>query len=149
MTVEEFWSSDIKLFHSDFKGITEELTMSARGPVFVLPVGTSLTASGNSLQLPGTSLDGFPNSDGIRVAAFDILAIDFTVVSGTITFFVDREGADGLWYSILTSGALGAGGVFSATLAGQNSASQEFGVTVRLRWTVSSAAVASASIVGK
>ncbi len=126
--------------------------MGMRANVFALPVGTTLTKSGDSTQIADPN--GLPENTGIAVGEYDILAIDLTVqalASGAgITFFYDRQGADGVWYPIYNTQTFSAPGVSSTTLAGQNSASQEFGLKGRLRWTLTGAsATVSASIVGK
>lgn len=127
--------------------------MSMRANVFALPVGTVLTGAGDSTNLVGLNLSGVPYGAGIDVGPYDELALDFTVTSvtgGNIIFWFDRQGADGLWYPIANSQTFTAAGTFSTTLAGQNSASQSFGLVGRVRWTMTgTVAVVSASIVGK
>ena len=127
--------------------------MGMRSGVLTIPVGTVVTASGNSGSLVGNNPMGTPYENGLPVEGFDVLAVDMTVASvtgGSLQFFYDRQGSDGVWYNIYASGALSAAASVSTTLAGQNSASQEFGFIGRLRWTlVGTSATISASITGK
>ncbi len=126
--------------------------MGMRANVFLLPAGTVLNKTSDSTQLPGPGFNGQAQNQGIPVGAYDILAIDFSVtaITGTLTFSYDRQGADNVWYPLFSQ-PFTAPGIFSTTLAGQNSASQEFGLVGRLRWTLSTGGTAtcSASIVGK
>lgn len=126
--------------------------MGMRSNVFALPPGTVITKGGDSTQQPGMGLNGQPQNQGMAVGEHDVLAIDLTVTAlsgGTLTFIYDRLGADGVWYAVYTA-PFTAPGTQSTTLAGQNSASQEFGLIGRLRWTLTGgAATCSASIVGK
>ena len=122
--------------------------MGMRANVFALPPGTVLTGNGDTTKLAGQGLNGLPQNQGIPVGEYDTLAIDLTVTSGSITFFYDRQGADGVWYPVYTQ-AFSGPGQSSTTLAGQNSASQEFGLVGRLRWTTGGSATVSASIIGK
>lgn len=126
--------------------------MGMRANVFVMPVGTALTASGDSTKL--LDPNGYAENTGITVGEYDILALDFTVqalsAGGSLTFYYDRLGADGVWYQIYATPAFTGPGQNSNTLAGQNSASQEFGLKGRIRWALTgTAATVSASIVGK
>ena len=127
--------------------------MGMRSGVLTIPVGTVVTASGNSGSLVGNNPMGTPYENGLPVESFDVLAVDVSVtaITGTsIQFFYDRLGADGVWYTIYSSGAVTTTGSASTTLAGQNSASQEFGFIGRLRWTlIGTNATFSASITGK
>ena len=127
--------------------------MGMRSGVLKIPVGTVVTASSSSLALVGNNPMDVPYENGLPVEAFDVLSVDISVASVTgtsISFFYDRLGLDGVWYTIYSTGALTPGAQASTTLAGQNSASQEFGFIGRLRWTLNgTSATISASITGK
>lgn len=133
--------------------------MGLRKAVFCLPAGTQLTASGDSTQLLG--LDPVTQATyqaGIPVGAHDELALDFNITnitgSGTptLTLFLERLGADGVWYPIYTSSAITAQGKVSTSLGYGQAAQGSFGLTVRVRWTISGTTpvfTLSASIIGK
>lgn len=91
------------------------------------------------------------------------LDISITASSGgtnpTVTFFYDRQGADGVWYNILSTPATVPTvtysidvGPFSVTYGGTNTAQHNvFTQSARLRWTTSqpSTITFSASVVGR
>jgi len=127
--------------------------MGMRSGVLKIPVGTVVTAGGSSLALVGNNPMDVPYENGLPVEAFDVLSVDISVASVTgtsISFFYDRLGLDGVWYTVYSTGVIAPGAATSFTLAGQNSASQEFGFIGRLRWgLIGSSATISASITGK
>jgi len=127
--------------------------MGMRSGVLKIPVGTVVTASSSSLALSGNNPMDVPYENGLPVEAFDVLSVDISVaaVAGTsISFFYDRQGMDGVWYTVYSTGPIAPGAATSFTLAGQNSASQEFGFIGRFRWTlIGTSATISASITGK
>ena len=127
--------------------------MGMRSGVLSIPQGTVVTANGTSTGLNGNNPTGVPYQNGLPVEAHDVLAIDIAVsaLNGTsVQFFYDRQGLDMVWYPVYSSGIMPAGTQVSATLAGANSASQEFGFIGRFRWQLAgTSATFSASITGK
>lgn len=90
------------------------------------------------------------------------LAVDITLASftggaaPTVTYFVDRLGADGLWYRVWTSAALNSGGVTSVQIGPFPSGTGIFTAvltgTARFGWTSTGAPTAitfSASVIGR
>ena len=125
--------------------------------VLTIAPGKVVTASGSSNDLPGYSPQNDPYGGGLPVGGFDDLSVDVSVTALTgggasVQFWIDRLGTDGVWYPIANSAVLTAPGVFSTTLAAQNSQSQSFGKICRLRWVVAGTTPSitlSASIIGK
>lgn len=111
-----------------------------------------------------------PSSCTVATNALTNLALDITLTSftggttPTITFILERQGADGVWYQICTTGALNAAQTVSVdlspssagtTAAPLTSTSQHAVLTnsLRLRWTLGggvapTAVTFSASVVG-
>lgn len=98
------------------------------------------------------------NSGSLFVGVFDELSVDVNVsaVAGTntpsMTLYVDRLGADGVWYPIYTSSAVTAAAVVSTSLGRGAATNATFGATARLRWVITGTTPSftfSASIVGK
>lgn len=97
------------------------------------------------------------NSGNLAVDAYTEIAVDIniTAVSGTsptLNLFVDRLGADGIWYPIWSSTQQTAVGQVSTSIGAGMLVAQGFGATVRLRWTIGGTTPSwtfSASIQGK
>lgn len=131
--------------------------MGIRTGVLAIQAGTVITASGDSRSLQGNNPGGIPYQQGLPVEAHDVLAVDISVTAlagtaPTVQFFYDRQGLDGVWYPVYNTPVMSAAGNQSTTLAGANSASQEFGFIGRLRWVVAGTTPSitfSASITGK
>jgi hypothetical protein len=84
---------------------------------------SSVTASGDSGPLPtGTAVE---------------LAVDSTITTGGVTFYVDRQGSDGNWYSLWSSGAQATAGTVSASIGAGLTTTVSLGHTVRFRWVLS------------
>lgn len=85
-----------------------------------LPVAAS--GAVNSLTYPSTTHATDNAGDSVDTSGFTTLAVDanVTVFTGgttpSVTFFVDRLGADGIWYPVWSSGALTTTGKKSASL---------------------------------
>lgn len=105
---------------------------------------TAQTVSGSSLDLP--------------VGSYAELALDcnITAVSGnnpTLQFFLDRKGADGVYYPIWQSVTLSSTSQTSTSIGAGMSIAQGFGSMVRLRWVIGGSGgeswTFSSSIIGK
>lgn len=105
-------------------------------------------------------------TDGITYAALDMTLTSFTGGSApTVSYFLERQGADGNWYQILTTGALGTATTISVdvspalngVVSGPPSSTVQHNVfthSARLRWTFGggsapTAVTFSASLVGR
>lgn len=91
-------------------------------------------------------------------AALRELAVDITVTSfaggtaPTITFFVERFGADGVWYRVWTSSAVNAAGVVSTSIGPGAATPASLSGTCRFGWTTTGTPTSvtfSASVIGK
>ena len=116
---------------------------------------------------PGSYPAAQPQPVAFSTAETDSLAFDVTVTgftggtSPTIQFFIDRQGADGLWYNVIQSQTFSAAGTNSADIGPSynSSFSPPNGVQhavlthqARLRYTTAGAPTGvsfSASIVGR
>lgn len=105
-------------------------------------------------------------TDGITYAALDMTLTSFTGGSApTVNFFLERQGADGNWYQILATGALGTATTISVDISpalngvvsGPPSSTVQHNVfthNARLRWLLAggsapTSATFSASLVGR
>lgn len=135
--------------------------MGMRAVVLKIMKGSEVTVTTN-----GNSVDNLKASDsagsiglgsGLPVGAHDELGVDVTVTAfagaTSITFFMERLGADGVWYQTGTSTPLVLNGTWTITFSAQNSSSQSFALINRLRWTIQAPAGPiisfSASVIGK
>lgn len=115
-------------------------------------------------RAPGTAATASGTSEPIDTSNVDYAGLDITVsaITGgtapTIQFFIDRLGADGIWYAVYTGTALSAPGVVSVDLglvvAGTGTAHAVFSKTARIRWLFGGTAVPtsvtfSGSLVGR
>lgn len=97
------------------------------------------------LNIPsGTITTGVtsPSSGAFSVGQFTTLDIDvnITAISGTSAsyqLFVDRQGADGVWYTIYTGAAMTTVSAQSVTIGVGCATNIGFGNAVRIRSTVS------------
>ena len=97
------------------------------------------------------------NSADLVVGSYAELTIDVNVtgVSGTsptLQVFVDRKGADGVYYPIWQCVTITAATMVSTTIGAGMSIAQGFGSLVRLRWIIggtSASVTFSGSIIGK
>jgi hypothetical protein len=97
------------------------------------------------------------NSADLNVSAFREVAIDANIsaVSGTsptLQLFIDRKGADGIYYQIWNSASITAVGTASDSIGPGLNKNQSLGSTIRLRWVIGGTTPSftfSASIIGK
>lgn len=98
------------------------------------------------------------NSADLAVGSFAELAIDINLTgnqgtSPTIQFFVERKGADGVYYAIYSGSVLSATGPQSISLGAGCATNQAFGAVARLRWIIGGTSTPgwtfSYSIIGK
>jgi hypothetical protein len=98
------------------------------------------------------------NSSDLNVSAFKELAIDanVTALTGTnptVQFFIDRKGADGVYYQIWNSASISAVGAVSDSVGPGLNKAQSLGSIVRFRWVIggsgSPTVTFSASLVAK
>lgn len=97
------------------------------------------------------------NSGDLSVSTLREIAVDVNIsaVSGTaptLNLYIDRKGADGIYYPIYASAQITAVGVVSTSLGIGASTPQSLGSTIRLRWVIGGTApsfIFSASIIGK
>lgn len=81
------------------------------------------------------------NSADLAVGPFTELAIDanITAVSGTsptLQLFIDRKGADGIYYQIWNSASVNAVTTVSDSIGPGLNKNQSIGSTIRLRWSI-------------
>jgi hypothetical protein len=98
------------------------------------------------------------NSGDLTVGSYVELAIDINITgnqgsSPTITYYMDRKGADGVYYPIWQSSTITASASISASIGAGLAYSQSFGATVRFRWVIGGSSTPgftfSASLQGK
>jgi hypothetical protein len=98
------------------------------------------------------------NSADLSVGQYTELTVDcnITAVTGvnpTLQFFLDRKGADNVYYPIWQSLTFTAIGQVSTSIGSGMSIAQGFGSTVRLRWVIGGGGgqsfIFSSSIIGK
>jgi hypothetical protein len=97
------------------------------------------------------------NSADLMVGSYAELTVDVNVtsLSGTgasVQVFVDRKGADGVYYAIWQSVTISAAMAVSTTIGAGMSIAQGFGTMVRLRWVISGTGASvtfSGSMIGK
>jgi hypothetical protein len=81
------------------------------------------------------------NSADLAVGGYAELTVDVNVTSlsgtsPTLQMFVDRKGADGVYYPIWQSATITAATAVSTTIGAGMSIAQGFGSLVRLRWVI-------------
>jgi len=96
------------------------------------------------------------NSADLNVAAFRELAVDVNVtsltgVAPTVAFFIDRKGADGIYYQIWNSNTLSAVGPFSDSIGPGSNTFHSLGAIIRFRWALTGGGTVtfSASLIAK
>lgn len=97
------------------------------------------------------------NSGDLAVDGFDQLALDINIsaIAGTtpsVTFVLNRKGADGVYYPIWTSAAQTAVGKLSTSIGIGGTVNHSLGSLARLDWTVAGTGVSlsfTASLIGK
>jgi hypothetical protein len=100
------------------------------------------------------------NSVDLNVAAFRELAIDANVTAlggaggPAVQFFIDRKGADGVYYQIWNSAVINAApGTASDSIGPGLNKAQSLGSVIRLRWVITggggNTATFSASLIAK
>src|SRR6185312_5210940 len=80
------------------------------------------------------------NTQGLSELLIDINVTSVRGVTPSMAWFLDRQGADGLWYPCYSPTALTAAGVISTTLGPGQATNQGFSNRARLRWTVAGTA---------
>ena len=121
------------------------------------PYGISIRNASDVYVLASTVETANSNSGNLTVGQFTELAVDVNVsaVSGTsptLNLYVDRLGADGIWYTIYTAAQVTAVATVSTTIGNGAVTASGFGNTVRLRWVLGGTTPSftfSASIIGK
>lgn len=109
------------------------------------------------LNLPSATRTTSGVSGSMDVGRLTRVAIDVNVsaasgVGQTLTFHLDRQGVDGLWYPIWTSPQVSAVGTVSTSVGQGMTVAQSLAATTRLRWTIGGTTPSftfSASVVGK
>lgn len=109
------------------------------------------------LDISQTAVASYAGSGEVSVGKFRELALDvnLTALTGTTpTFqvFVDRLGADGVYYVIYTGASLNTPGTVTASLGVGASTNVSFGYAVRVRIAIAGttpAATFTASLIGK
>ena len=110
------------------------------------------------LNRPSAAVSGNGNTEELAVASLERLALDLnvTALSGTapeITFYFERKGADGIWYSIAPPKYMNAIGSYSVGIGPACEVAVPLGFTNRLRWVIGGTGgptvTFSASILGK
>lgn len=81
------------------------------------------------------------NTGGMSELLVDINVTSVRGVTPSMAFFLDRLGADGLWYPAYSPTALTAPGVISTTFGPGMATNQGFSAQSRLRWTVGGTAI--------
>lgn len=109
-----------------------------------------------SLASTATTTNG--NTADLSVGQYIELAIDVNLTANqgtapTIQFFLDRKGADGIYYPAWQSSSQTTTGQVSTSVGAGCATNQAFGTIVRLRWTIGGSATPgwtfSYSIIGK
>ncbi len=94
------------------------------------------------------------NSPALEVGPLTTLACDINCTAvagaGTVTFFVERQGADGNWYPIWSPAAISGAGVTSTSIGPGCATAAVLTGTLRCRWTIGGTSVTySVSIVAR
>lgn len=98
------------------------------------------------------------SSADLNVAAFATLAVDIniTALGGTgpaVQFFIDRKGADSVYYQIWNSASINAANAVSDSIGPGLNKNQSLGTAIRFRWVITGSggptATFSASLIAK
>ncbi len=137
---------------------------SSGNPIFVLgngpnTIGTVIVEKSSTVVLnqPSTAQTASGNSANLSVQQLSELAVDVNVTavagtSPTLNLYIDRLGADGVWYNIWSGTQITAISVQSTSIGAGCITNQSFGSTIRFRWVLGGTTPSftfSASIVGK
>lgn len=139
----------------DGSGVAQPI--STTNPMPTAPTSASPTTV---LSRPDAAETAAGNSGALAATNVARLAVDLTVVSftggtaPTITFLVERQGADGKWYQLWTSGAQSTPGATSTSIGDGCTVTHVPTGSVRLRWTFGgtvapTSVTFSASIIGR
>lgn len=117
----------------------------------------NMHATDSILNLASAARTANGDSGALTVGIYSELAVDVNIsaVSGTtpsMTLYVDRQGADGVWYTIYTSAAQTAVGTVSTSIGVGAATNSAFGDVARLRWAITGTTPSftfTASIKGK
>lgn len=109
------------------------------------------------LNLPSAAQTVSGNSANLDCTAVSTVAVDVnvTAVSGvapTLNAFLDRLGADGVWYPAWSAAQITAAGVTSTSVGPGCAVGQVLSATVRLRWVIGGTTPSftfSASVTGR
>jgi hypothetical protein len=119
--------------------------MSTRTNLLKFPANSTITAGGNTgsncnVTPPVTMTvdEEYPIPGPIPVGANEslILEYDITAISGTIQFFVDSLGTDGVYYPIYTGPVISTTGLNEISIGPAAQSAAEIGNQVQLRWAV-------------
>lgn len=106
-----------------------------------------------SLAVTAGGVQMFPNNANFPTCTVDI---DITVLSGsspTLTVFLEREGADGVWYPIYSPSALNATGLTSTSVGPGCPTNAVLTSQLRFRWLIGGTSTPtvtfSVSIIGR
>lgn len=136
--------------------------MGMNTSLFLLPAGTVISASGDTAtnvsglspaptwmkdyQYPVPGVMPWSEIDGIDFAA-TITAL--TGSSASITFYVDKLGLDGQYYSIYNTGSITSSSSINQSIGPARATQTDLGVQGRLRWVLTgSSATVSVSMLG-
>lgn len=108
---------------------------------YILQSGISIPATPAILNQAAAAQTTSGDSGDLDISLIESIALDIniTAVSGsspTLQFFVDRKGADGIYYSIWQSPVLSTTGQASTTIGAFCVVDQSLGALVRIRWTI-------------
>lgn len=121
-------------------------------PIAEAPVTVLNRAS--AAEVAGANSGALVTTNVSRIA----VDINLTALTGgtapTVTFFLDRQGLDGIWYQVWSSGAKSTAATISTSVGDGCTVSEVIGASVRLRWvfggTVNPTSVTfSAGILGR
>ena len=124
------------------KGVTPVDIVGERRSLFT-QASAAQTANGNSGPL---------DTSGVQAISVDVNVSALAGTTPAVQFFVDRLGADGVWYAIAQSASITAAGVWSTSVGPGAAANAELGDTIRLRWVITGTTPSitfSASVMGR
>jgi hypothetical protein len=103
---------------------------------------------------PSTVVTASGTSGPLEVGPLTTLAVDINVTavagSGTVAPFIERLGADGVWYAIWDPTAIAATGMTSTSIGPGCTIPQVVPSTIRFRWVITGTSVTfSASIIAR
>lgn len=119
---------------------------SAATPIVVLTRASAPSAAGNT---------GALDTSAVAQLAVDIAIASFTGgTAPSVTFLLERQGTDGAWYQVWSSGSRNTAGAASTSVGPGCTTPEVLTDAVRLRWTLGgtvapTAVTFSASLVGR